>query len=77
MNTIQEIKDFCKKIKVNPAKIFIDSQGCILVRFHSKKHSDRYEKAIHKYLDNLGYKPGKGPEGWDDRLIAEMNATRH
>lgn len=86
METIQEVQDFCKSIKLNPKRIFIASNGTVLTEWHSKKQSLRYAKEINKYYTKLG-STHIGPEitdvtttdleDWEQIAYAEMLAPRH
>lgn len=83
MKTIEEYKQFCDSINVNPSRIFIDSNGAVLVQFHSKKHMTRYAKAIHKHYTDLGSAGSLDLEGkseladWEKNAYTEFNAVRH
>jgi predicted mannosyl-3-phosphoglycerate phosphatase (HAD superfamily) len=80
MSSIQEVKDFCKSIKVNPAKIFIASNGAVVATFNSSKHQTRFGKEMQKHWTKLGFKVQKQPDDlveWEVTAYNEMFATRH
>lgn len=83
MKTIEEYKQFCNLIGVNPKRIFIDSNGTVVTQFHSKKHQLRYAKEIHKYFNKIGFTGSLDTEGksdladWEVNAYSEFNAVRH
>jgi hypothetical protein len=74
MKTIEQVQDFCKSIKVNPNRVFFDSNGTAIVTFHSHKHQQRYAKAISKHFEKLGYTGTTDFEGKTDLADWETNA---
>ena len=74
INTIEQMSDFCESIKVNPQKIFFDSNGTVLVSFHSKKHMVKFAKAIDKYYREQGSAGSLDLEGKSDVADWETNA---
>ena len=84
LDTIEQVQDFCKLIKVKPSKVYIhkdeDGDGSyIRVNFNSAKHSQRYKKEVTKYFNKLNYKdnPDLIDEQELDNIYEEMQATRH
>ena len=74
MKTIKQVQDFCKSIKVNPNRVFFDSKGVVIVSFHSKKHQQRYAKAVHKHMSQLGYDGSLELDDTSDLADWEINA---